>query len=293
MGCMPDVQSNKPSVEICLDKVCVNNAYKRICLNVDGSDICLNAKINACVNLPRNQRGIHVSRNIEAIVETLGETKISGFKKLEDALRNLVKALLDKHTYATKASASLQALYIYHYKSFMGLDELPVIFLIKDSLWRNGKEEVTIGVKAKGMTVCPCAQQVYAYMEKLQSQLPHVPSHSQRALASVFIVTKPNNNIDLAKLTEVVLNSFSAPVLNYLKRDSEYKLVKQAFENPKFVEDVARDLIFNVYETFNAELHDDDKIVVKVVSYESIHPFNLYAFSLYRVGELRKLLSGQ
>ena len=213
MGCMPDVQSNKPSVEICLDKVCVHNAYKRI--------------------------------------------------------------------------------YIYHYKSFMGLDELPVIFLIKDSLWRNGKEEVTIGVKAKGMTVCPCAQQVYAYMEKLQSQLPHVPSHSQRALASVFIVTKPNNNIDLAKLTEVVLNSFSAPVLNYLKRDSEYKLVKQAFENPKFVEDVARDLIFNVYETFNAELHDDDKIVVKVVSYESIHPFNLYAFSLYRVGELRKLLSGQ
>ncbi len=292
MCCLPDVQNRKPEVEICLSKVCIGGLYKRICLSVDGSDICLNAKISACVNLPRNQRGIHVSRNVEAIIETIGETRLAGFKKLEEALHNLTRTLLNKHTYASMAETSLRTLYMHKYNSFMGTDEVPTILMIRDKLWRDGREELTIGVMVKGMTVCPCAQEVYAYMEKLQAQLPHVPSHSQRALASVSITLHQlDNNIDLAKLIDTVINSFSAPVLNYLKRDSEYKLVRKAFENPKFVEDVARNLVFNVYETFVGDLKDDDEIAVKVVSFESIHPYNLYAYSSYSIKELRETLT--
>ena len=292
MCCLPDVQNKRPAVEICLSKVCISGFYKRICLNVDGSDICLDAKMSACVNLPRNQRGIHVSRNVEAIIEAIGETKFAGFKKLEEALHNLTRTLLNKHTYASMAETSLRTLYIHRYSSFMGMDEVPTILMIRDKLWRDGREELTIGVMVKGMTVCPCAQEVYAYMEKLQSQLPHVPSHSQRALASVNItLNRLDNGIDLARLIDAVINSFSAPVLNYLKRESEYRLVRRAFENPRFVEDVARSLVFNVYEAFTNELRDEDRIAVKVVSFESIHPYNLYAYSSYSIKELREKLT--
>ncbi|MCG2867294.1 MAG: GTP cyclohydrolase, FolE2/MptA family [Vulcanisaeta sp.] len=272
--------------------MCISGFYKRICLNVDSSDICLDAKMSACVNLPRNQRGIHVSRNVEAIIEAIGETKFAGFKKLEEALHNLTRTLLNKHTYASMAETSLRTLYIHRYSSFMGMDEVPTILMIRDKLWRDGREELTIGVMVKGMTVCPCAQEVYAYMEKLQSQLPHVPSHSQRALASVNItLNRLDNGIDLARLIDAVINSFSAPVLNYLKRESEYRLVRRAFENPRFVEDVARSLVFNVYEVFTNELRDEDRIAVKVVSFESIHPYNLYAYSSYSIKELREKLT--
>jgi len=290
--CLPDVQNRRPAVEICLSKVCISGFYKRICLNVDGSDICLDAKMSACVNLPRNQRGIHVSRNVEAIIEAIGETKFAGFKKLEEALHNLTRTLLNKHTYASMAETSLRTLYIHRYSSFMGMDEVPTILMIRDKLWRDDREELTIGVMVKGMTVCPCAQEVYAYMEKLQSQLPHVPSHSQRTLASVNItLNRLDNGIDLARLIDAVINSFSAPVLNYLKREGEYRLVRRAFENPRFVEDVARSLVFNVYEVFTNELRDEDRIAVKVVSFESIHPYNLYAYSSYSIKELREKLT--
>jgi len=290
--CLPDVQNRRPAIEICLSKVCISGFYKRICLNVDGSDICLDAKMSACVNLPRNQRGIHVSRNVEAIIEAIGETKFAGFKKLEEALHNLTRTLLNKHTYASMAETSLRTLYIHRYSSFMGMDEVPTILMIRDKLWRDGREELTIGVMVKGMTVCPCAQEVYAYMEKLQSQLPHVPSHSQRTLASVNItLNRLDNGIDLARLIDAVINSFSAPVLNYLKREGEYRLVRRAFENPRFVEDVARSLVFNVYEVFTNELRDEDRIAVKVVSFESIHPYNLYAYSSYSIKELREKLT--
>lgn len=292
MCCLPDVQNRRPAVEICLSKVCISGFYKRICLNVDGSDICLDAKMSACVNLPRNQRGIHVSRNVEAIIEAIGETKFAGFKKLEEALHNLTRTLLNKHTYASMAETSLRTLYIHRYSSFMGMDEVPTILMIRDKLWRDGREELTIGVMVKGMTVCPCAQEVYAYMEKLQSQLPHVPSHSQRTLASVNItLNRLDNGIDLARLIDAVINSFSAPVLNYLKREGEYRLVQRAFENPRFAEDVARSLVFNVYEVFTNELRDEDRIAVKVVSFESIHPYNLYAYSSYSIKELREKLT--
>lgn len=72
MACLPGVQSNRPSVEIRLSKVCVTGPI-RVCLSVDESNICLDTSDDACVSLPKDQRDICVSRNIEAIIDTLGE----------------------------------------------------------------------------------------------------------------------------------------------------------------------------------------------------------------------------
>ena len=289
---LPHVQCDQPDIPIKIDKVCVKGIYRRICLNTDDSSICLNARINACIDLPKNQKGIHVSRNVETILETLGETRFTGFKKLEEALRNITHMLLNKHNYAYRAEASISTLYLYKYgdeRISNYVDEIPVTLVLRDVLLRDGYEEVTIGVKMRGMTVCPCAQQVYAAMENLS--LPNAPSHSQRAMIylGVKVHGGDSDGIDLNNIIKAALDSFSAPVLNFLKRDSEYRLVKKAFENPRFVEDVTRHAIYNVYKILKDSLKDDDKVFVKVVSYESIHPFNLYSYSTYKVKELREL----
>ena len=288
---LPHVQCDQPDIPVKIDKVCVRGIYRRICLDLGDSSICLNARINACIDLPKSQKGIHVSRNVETILETLGEARFSGFKKLEDALKNMAQLLLNKHNYAYKAEVSTSTLYLYKYSNkdiSNYVDEIPVILTLKDTLLRNGSEETTIGVKIKGMTVCPCAQQVYATMENLK--LPHAPSHSQRAMIFLGVKLHGNNgNIDLNEIIKAALDSFSAPVLNLLKRDNEYKLVKKCFENPRFVEDVTRHAIYNVYENCKRCLNDDDEIFVKVTSFESIHPFNLNSYSIYKVKELRDL----
>ena len=289
---LPHVQCDQPDIPIRIDKVCVRGIYRRICLDVDDSSICLNARINACIDLPKNQKGIHVSRNVETILETLGETKLTGFKKLEEALRNITHVLLNKHGYAYRAEASISTLYLYKYNDERisnYIDEIPVTLILRDVLLRDGYEEVTIGVKMRGMTVCPCAQQVYAAMENLT--LPNAPSHSQRAMIylGVKVHGDDSDGIDLNDIIRAALDSFSAPVLNFLKRDSEYRLVKKAFENPRFVEDVTRHAIYNVYKVLRNSLKDDDEVFVRVVSYESIHPFNLYSYSTYKVRELREL----
>lgn len=286
---LPHVQCDTPEIPIKIDRVCVKGFYRRICLDTGDGSFCLNAKINACIDLPRHQRGIHVSRSVEAIIESLGEIKLSGLKKIEEALRNITKILLDKHKYAYEAEVSINTLYLYKYNdSYVGInsDEIPIILMFRNRLWRDGKEETSIGVKIKGMTVCPCAQQVYAAMENLK--IPHAPSHSQRATILASIKTNHGSDVDLNKVIKAVLESFSAPVLNLLKRDSEYRLVKKAFENPRFVEDVTRHAAYNIFKECNSELNDDDEIQVRVTSFESIHPFNLYASSSYKVSELKE-----
>jgi GTP cyclohydrolase-4 len=285
----PDVQKNAPGIPIEISKVCVKGLYRRLCLDSDDGNVCLDSKIDACINLPKKQRGIHVSRSVEAIIESFSGARYSGFKKIEDALEYLSEMLLRRHEYALKASASLKTLYLYRYiDDSIGLEDfIPVEIAMRSDIYRDGLKKFLICIGLEGMTVCPCAQQVYAYFEG--SYPPNTPSHSQRSKLSIAIITK-ENIVDIDDLIKAALSSFSAPSLNLLKRRDEYRLVKKAFETPRFIEDVAREAVYRVYNVYGDRLSGDSKLVIKVVSFESIHPYNLYAYLSYTIYELREAI---
>ncbi|MEL9940900.1 MAG: GTP cyclohydrolase, FolE2/MptA family [Ignisphaera sp.] len=286
---LPDVQRSTPVVPLDIDKVCVKGVYRRVCLGGSGNSYCLDVKVDACIDLPKTQRGVHVSRSIEAVIKSFEESASGDVNRLEDYLKILAKNLLKSHEYALKASTSLKTVYLHRVRDdFVGVeDHIPVKIRIMVEVDRNGHQLNSISVEIKGMTVCPCVQQVYAFLENLQA--PHVPSHSQRAKLIATVVSRGEKTIDIRRLVEAGLNAFSAPLYFMLKRVNEYRLVKKAFSTPRFVEDVVREAMYNIYKLCRDGLDKDARIVVKVVSYESIHPYNLYAEAGYTIEELRKI----
>ena len=146
---------------------------------------------------------------------------------------------------------------------------------IRDRAERDREADWSIGVSLEGLTVCPCAQAVYASLEKANPESSL--SHMQRTKVSIKVKT---NGVPtpVEWLVDAVVDSFSAPTLSLLKRLQEYELIKDAFRNPRFIEDVIRQVLFKVANKLNDEDFPlNTEIFIEGESYESVHPFNAYA----------------
>ncbi|MEM0371561.1 MAG: GTP cyclohydrolase, FolE2/MptA family [Ignisphaera sp.] len=286
----PDVQASKPLYSIPIARVGVREVYRRICIVSSRGNTCLDAYIDILIDLPKSQRGIHVSRNIEAMLDVFSVIEHSSFKSLEEAIENLCRELLKKHDYANSAEVRLSSTFLYEYKD-LDLDVkeyVPVKLSIKSKVRRESNNvRRKFCIEVVGMTVCPCALQVCSYILNTDE---FAPSHTQRTKLKICLSTE--SLIDVADLVDIALNSFSIPVFSYLKRDKECKMILKGFKNPKFAEDVVRSALYGVYRKFSEKIDPDSLVYVSVNSFESIHPFNLSAEAKYTINDLIKYFSG-
>ena len=81
----------------------------------------------------------------------------------------------------------------------------------------------------------------------------------------------PYDEIALEDMIDVVESSFSHPTYTLLKTVDENAVVQGMFANPKFVEDVAREIFAKARERFSGKIH------VRVISNESIHKHDVIA----------------
>ena len=88
-------------------------------------------------------------------------------------------------------------------------------------------------------------------------------------------------------MIDIAEKSFSSPTFGILKRKEEGEIVFNAHKNPKFVEDVVRDILGAILKKYK-KLPDDVLVVVKSESEESIHKHNAFAERITTLGELRK-----
>lgn len=282
----PDVQSSKPVYSVPIHRVGVKNVYRKICLKGSRGKTCLDAHIDIFIDLPKDQRGIHVSRNIEAVLDVFEVIEYTSFTSIEEAIEKLCRQLLEKHNYANDAEVKLSTVFLYDYvDTSLNLKEyVPVKLSISSKISRE-KKDVTkkMCIEVTGMTVCPCALQVCSYVLNMQD---YAPSHTQRTVLRICITTK--QFVDAAELVEIALNSFSIPVFSYLKRDKECKMILRGFSNAKFAEDVVRSVLRGIYEKFNKKLDRSSMIYVSLRSFESIHPFDLLASTKCSIETLKK-----
>ena len=96
-----------------------------------------------------------------------------------------------------------------------------------------------------------------------------------------------DKSVDANDLIDIAEQSFSSPTYGILKRKEEGQLVFDAHKNPKFVEDVVRDILNAILKKYK-KLPDDVLIVVRSESEESIHKHNAFAERVTTIGELRK-----
>ncbi len=290
-----DVQNSKDKRGIAIDKVGIKNLHYPISvLDKAKSFQHTVADINMYVDLPHYFKGTHMSRFLEVLNEHRGEISIVGFP---DILRKIKKVLnagsasvemefpyFIEKTAPVSGKKSLME-YICYYngtiksrseksrKTKKASDlksEIKVSEFNSDTFISNKKASsgtpstddesvIIIGVKVPINTLCPCSKEISKY-----------GAHNQRGIVSVSL--EFDKLIWFEDIIADVESCASSPIYSLLKREDERFLTEHAYENPMFVEDVARCV---------AEILKKNKNIkwfrVEAENFESIHNHNAYA----------------
>jgi GTP cyclohydrolase I len=117
-----------------------------------------------------------------------------------------------------------------------------------------------LGIRIPVTSLCPCSKELSAY-----------GAHNQRSIISIKV--RYSNFIWIEELVSLVEECGSSPVYSLLKRVDEKYVTEKAYDNPKFVEDIVRE----VTEKLLAE-PDISWFSVEAENFESIHKHSAYAF---------------
>ncbi|MFN7021889.1 MAG: GTP cyclohydrolase FolE2 [Phycisphaerales bacterium] len=274
---MPDVQSSADDRNVAIDRVGVKDVTYPIRLQVPkshgGGTQTTVATIAMYVSLPHYQKGTHMSRFLEVLNEHThgsgaGSELIPISPRDIPALTSAIRERLD----AEEARFTAEFTYFINKKAPVtespGLMDYRVSFECTAS--RTGvTDDFVMGVTAPAASLCPCSKEISKY-----------GAHNQRCLIGARVRTAParagvagqGGPLWIECLAEIIEKAASCPVFAVLKRPDEKWVTEHAFENPKFVEDIIRDLA--------VALNDDDRVVWYAISsenFESIHNHNAYA----------------
>lgn len=286
---LPDVQSSPSQSNFKLTRVGVTGVKKLVNIKRPGrkTSIPLIVKMDLFVDLPASQKGSHMSRNLELVSEIIDENLQKPVSDIESFCAQTAKLLLKKHDYATFSEVKAEADYFLERIYPSGKKGLEPYKLVAEARAKaNGEIKKLIGVRVIGMTACPCAREVIKTIGKYNDKdIP--PTHNQRNITTLLIeVPGDNKSVDANDLIDITEQSFSSPTYGILKRKEEGQLVFNAHKNPKFVEDVVRDILSAILKKYK-NLPDDVMVVVRSESEESIHKHNAFAERVTTLGELR------
>ncbi len=292
-----DVQNQRPAGSFKLTRVGVTGVKKPINVQRPDKVVTLTALIDVFVDLPSTQKGSHLSRNVEVISEILDKSVRQPVNSLEMLCEQICHVLLERHEYATSSEVEMKADYFLEKALSSGRKSLEGYKLMaKAKAERNEEMAVKklIGVEVIGMTTCPCAMETVRKMliakhpdaKECLEKMP-VITHNQRNITTLMIEVPKGYDLEADHLIQVVEDSLSSPTYEILKREDEAQVTLQAHENPKFVEDVVRDILGKILEKYE-NLPDSVVVTVKSESEESIHKHNAYAERVTTLGELRK-----
>ncbi|MBX3385474.1 MAG: GTP cyclohydrolase I FolE2 [Phycisphaeraceae bacterium] len=265
---MPDVQASCDSRNVAIDRVGVKDVTFPIRLRVPqdhpnsvlGNEQTTVANISMYVALPHYQKGTHMSRFLEVLNEHAGPGRTIAPDDIP-AITAAIRERLDaeeahfeaEFTYFINKSAPVTG--------SSGLMDYRVTFECTSS--RTGlTDDFVIGVMAPAASLCPCSKEISAY-----------GAHNQRCLIEAKVRFDPAGGpMWIEHLAEIIERAASCPVFAVLKRPDEKWVTEHAYDNPKFVEDIIRDLA--------VALNHEDRIIWYAISsenFESIHNHNAYA----------------
>jgi len=291
------VQGEKAANAFRLNKVGVTGVLKPVQVRRPSREVTLTTTMDVFVDLPPNQKGSHLSRNLEAINEVVDRSVRDPVGSLEELTETIARSLLKRHDYATTSEVWATADYFLERTSPWGRTSLESYRLVARANARRGSREVerSIGVEVVGMTACPCAMETVR--EDLLKEHPEVAewpdgvpiiTHNQRNRTTVILQEAPGHDVEADDLIDLVEDSLSAPTYGLLKRPDEGRLVEMAHRNPKFVEDVVRDVLDRLLKRY-PQMPDGTWVRVKSEAEESIHKHNAFAERSTTFGELRQV----
>lgn len=251
---IPDVQSSPDSRRIAIDKVGVKSVRYPITLRTPaGGTQATVAMIDMYVSLPHHQKGTHMSRFLEVLNEYAHPLTPECFGVVARAIKERLGAehahLSVTFPYFIEKAAPVTGA--------KGLMDYEVTFEAE----ANNRSDFVITVRAPATSLCPCSKEISAY-----------GAHNQRCEIQASVRVADGVTMWIEDLVTHLEAAASAQVYACLKRPDEKFVTEEAFDNPKFVEDIVRDLA--------AALDGDERITWYSISsenFESIHNHNAYA----------------
>lgn len=285
---MSDMQSQKLKGSFKLTRVGVTHVKKPVIVKRPNREITLIVDFDLFVDLPAELKGSHMSRNLQVLSRVIDDSVRQPVFGLENLGSKICQELLRRHEYATRSEVFMSADYFLEQGMSKGNTSLEN-YRLKASAEsiRNGPTKKCIGVEVTGMTTCPCAMEEVRIRQGItDDNIALSITHNQRNVTTLSLEAPADRPLEADKLIQIVEKCFSSPTYEILKRADEAQVVIDAHSNPKFVEDVVRDVLHEVLEEYK-DLPDDAKVSVKSESYESIHKHNAYAERDTTMGELR------
>lgn len=255
---MIDVQALPDHREIALDNVGVTKVSLPIRITEkSGGEQHVQAAANLFVDVPASQRGTHLSRLMEALTSwaehPVNSSDIEAF--LQEVTENCdaLSAEVDlAFRYFLPRTAPVSGL--------TGFSAFACEF--RGRLDDHGFEFV-LGVQVPVTTLCPCSREISDF-----------GAHNQRSTVALQVSYDHRASFMwIEDLVELISEQGSCSVYPILKRPDEKWVTEAAYENPKFVEDVVRDVVL----AMRKQPLDFNWLTVECESEESIHEHNAYA----------------
>lgn len=251
---MKDIQNQRDFRNIPIDKVGIKNLrYPVTVLDRKNGFQNTVATINMYVDLPHKYKGTHMSRFVELLHLFRPEVSLKKFSAILSEMK--------KHLNAASAHVEITFPYFMEKKAPVsrspGLMDYTCSFLGFSN--HDDRIDLISEVVVPISSVCPCSREI-----------SQCGAHNQRG--EVKLRTRFKKFIWIEDMIEIVESSASCEVYSVLKRVDEKSVTEKGYNNPKFVEDIVRDIA--------EKLQRDDNITwfsVSAENFESIHNHSAYA----------------
>lgn len=251
---MKDIQNQRDYRNIPIDKVGIKNLRYPITVRDrrDGFQHTV-ATINMYVDLPHKNRGTHMSRFVEMLHILQPEVSLKTFSVTLEQMKKYLNA----------ASAHIEITFPYFIEKRAPVSNSPGLMdytcTISGTSDPNGDIDLISEVIVPISSVCPCSKEI-----------SEVGAHNQRG--EVRLSTRFKKFIWIEDMIELVEESASCDVYSILKRVDEKHVTEKGFTNPKFVEDIVRDIAKRLKKDTNITWFS-----VSAENFESIHNHSAYA----------------
>ncbi len=251
---MPDIQATADHRRLAIQQVGIKGLrYPLTLRDAAGAAHPTVATLAMTVGLPPEVKGTHMSRFVELLERPRAALS------LRDLRQMFVEMLL--HLQANSGRIEIRFPYfIRKMAPVSGVSSLLDIDVGID-VWAapGGSVEMALAVTVPVTSLCPCSKEISDY-----------GAHNQRSHLKLRVQLKAE--MALEELVRIAEEAASCEVFGLLKRPDEKWVTERAYDNPKFVEDLVRDIALR--------LQDDARIGVWSVSsenFESIHNHSAYA----------------
>jgi GTP cyclohydrolase-4 len=295
-----DIQSGPPTVGVRLGRVGVVGLKKSLLIEDEGRQQWFDATFDLYADLDKTRAGVHMSRFSDVLEEVLEGLAASTWPRIELLAEATAKAIVERQKVA-RAEVHMRTTYpLQKWTPVSGRRTQEIYGLLAHAVATRQSCRSLIGVEVEGMVACPCAQDmVHSFtqvrleeegfqpdvIEKMLSVTP-LATHNQRGRATLMIGTDQGYDIDASELVTLVEHAMSSENYALLKRPDELYIVNKAHANPRFVEDVVREVLGAVVNKY-VDLPDDTFVWVHQRNDETIHKYDVEAAGWGTLGELR------